>query len=229
LNFYFFTDGATELSENAQFKDEQAPLGDPDPVVRRLLEQIIMPDLIGIYDQCGLAFELRIVKVLRPAKVRLPSGETLDRLFEDASIGRKILDFGKAAEKLDQAIPALHQMLQAEGLEILKDARNLFVVGHEGGPEVRNNPFARTRGLGLMPGRVAIASWAGFWAEGEQFYKPRQTVRLIAHELGHNFGLPHLHQGVNLMGCLTPAGVELLKEQCEVVQENVELPDFPGR
>jgi len=227
LNFFFLTDGATELSENAQFKDEQAPLGEPDPVVRRLIEQVIWPDINGIFDQCALAFELGIVKVLRPAKVRLPSGEALDRLFNDASIGRKILDFREAAAKLDQAIPALHRVLQAEGLEILRDARNLFVVGHEGGPEVRNNSFVRQRGGGLLPGRVAIASWAGFWAEGEQFYKPQQTVRLIAHELGHNFGLPHFHQGVNVMGYLTPAGVELLKEQCEIVQKNIELPDFP--
>lgn len=219
LNFFLFEDGATELGDNGQFKDEQAPFGEPDPLARQIIEKVIWPDLNGIYDQCELAFELGIVKVLRPAKVRLPDGTTLEHLFTESSVGWAMRDAIAARLTLNQAIPTLNRLLQAEGLEILKDARNVFIFG------VSPTAF----GASITPGRVSVDSWAGVWLDptSGQFYKPRQTVRLIAHELGHNFGLSHYHQGVNLMGYLTTLGVELLAEQCEVLRQNLELPDFP--
>jgi hypothetical protein len=239
LNFFFFEDGITELGENGKFKDDQAPLGDPDPLVRQLIEQVIAPDLNGIYDQCGLAFELGIVKVLRPDKVRLPSGTTLGSLFTEAVIGRAMIPIQsnpQVLSKLNEAIPILHRLLKAEGLEILKDARNVFIVGLRAGQLYPG-------GVGSLPGRVALATWAAFWFDpaAQQFYKLRQTVRLIAHEVGHNLGLPHIAQRLNLMVALeqilalfaldsaAALGVGLTKEQCEVVHKNIELPDFPGR
>jgi hypothetical protein len=235
LNFFFFEDGITELGRNGSFKDEQAPLGEPDPVVRRLIEQVIWPDINGIFDQCALAFELGIVKVLRPDKMRLPSGTTLGSLFIETPIGRAMIQSNSQVRSmLEQAIPTLHQLLKAEGLEIHKDARNIFIVGLREGS-------LYPRGFGSLPGRIALVTWAAYWFDqtAGQFYKPRQTVRLIAHEVGHNLGLPHIAQRLNLMvGAAEsvafvdyPAalGVGLTKEQCEIVQKNIELPDFPGR
>jgi hypothetical protein len=233
LNFFFFEDGITELGRNGLFKDEQAPLGEPDPVVRRLIEQVIWPDINGIFDQCALAFELGIVKVLRPDKMRLPSGTTLGSLFIETPIGRAMIQSNSQVRSmLEQAIPTLHQLLKGEGLEIHKDARNIFIVGLREGSLYPG-------GFGSLPGRIALVTWAAYWFDqtAGQFYKPRQTVRLIAHEVGHNLGLPHIAQRLNLMvGAAEsvafvdyPAalGVGLTKEQCEVVQKNIELPDFP--
>lgn len=231
LNFFIFEDGITELGANGKFKDEQAPLGDPDPLVRQLIEQVIVPDLNGIYDQCGVALELGIVKVLRPDKVRLPSGITLGSLFIETPIGRAMgFPTDEHRQMVAAAIPILNQLLKAEGLEISKDARNQFVFGwrygnsSQGGWAYPNNPFA--------PGRISAVAWAAYWfdASAQQFYKPRQVVRLIAHELGHNFGLDHsepIYQGINLMSYASPLVVELTPEQCEIMHKSIELPDFP--
>ena len=218
LNFFALEDNATELAEGATFPDPAAMLGEPQTDVLRVVQEAVLPDLNGIWDQCGISFDLGVVKVARPRNVTLPSGGTLESIFSEGEQGKVLLRDDRTLSKLDEAIAVFQEVLEAQGRTITKDDRNLFFAG---------NLFG-LRGWAQLPGRVAVILWNAIWVDhtSGEIFKPTETIRSMAHELGHNFGLPHVSQTLMDTQGIGGAGVNLTAQQCGIVQQNLSLPPF---
>ncbi len=218
LNFFVFEDNATELAEGAMFADPTAALGEPQADVRRVFQEAVLPDLTGIWDQCGIGFDLGVVKVVRPQNVSLPSGGTLNSIFGEGEQGKVLIRDDRTLPRLDEAVAVFREVLQAQGQTITKDDRNLFIVG---------NVFGLA-GWAQVPGRVAVILWNAIWVDpiSSEIFKPTDHIRVTAHELGHDFGLPHVSQTLMDTRGVTGSGVNLTTQQCSTVQQNLSLPPF---
>jgi hypothetical protein len=77
LNVFILDDGENALSEGATFPDG-ALLGEPRPEVLQALQTKVLPKLTGIWDQCGLGFELIDAWVVRPDRLTMREGRLVD-------------------------------------------------------------------------------------------------------------------------------------------------------
>lgn len=236
MNLFVLDDGVTTLSEGAVFSAQSAAVGAPRGEVRRAIEHQVVPAVTGIWDQCGIAFRLNALAVIRPERIVLAEG-TLDELLflRDEGLTEIALadpDRQQPIDLLAQALaPLAEEVLEvhARPLEIEK-ALTVFVTGAR--LVARPGDRAHFGGATTLGGRISLIRWDAILvtdSETGSIVPPKRPITAIAHEFGHNFGLEHVspeEAPLNLM--LSVPGrptavppqptVDVLPSQCERVQ-----------
>ncbi|MGQ9477586.1 MAG: hypothetical protein ACUVRH_03735 [Candidatus Bipolaricaulia bacterium] len=234
LNFFIVKDGVTTLAEGARFQSG-SPLGEPDPLVRRAIAEALIPGLEGIWDQCGLGFELGLVKVLDPERLQLSGWALAARLFTSQGRERVIHAQAETSGLLGQTLQALASLVQGQPGASLSSRLNVFIVGvrvlAEWQGELRDvEGFSGTDGI-----EYALVRWGAvsFDESSQTLLRPKQVTATLAHELGHLLGLKHPDQDglpgteedqFNLMwgsGVTPSPRAGLLPAQCQVALANL--------
>src|SRR3989344_2252873 len=81
VHFFVLSGTKSELEQGASFNSDDDMLGAVSPRIAKLFEYTAIPEVNGLWDQCGIEFELGDVKVVRAEKVKLKSGRSLSYLF----------------------------------------------------------------------------------------------------------------------------------------------------
>lgn len=226
LNIWIIADSGTQLSQSAQFADENVALGEPTELVRTVLAEESLPRLNQIWGQCAIGFRLNIAKVMRLDKITV-GGETLDKQLLGTVAGGEarglILTGFDTFNLLFEALRAVEKELPGHEIgKVLFRCLNVFIVG-----EFLTPDGARTNILG-----VAL------------LFDPRSMVRwrepgvaglanvVMAHEIGHNFGLGHaddegLDDPRNLMNSrYSVHNTNLLPVQCRIARRTILLRNW---
>jgi len=238
LNLFILEDGVNTLSEGAAFPDNGAILGQPRREVQLAVERQVVPAVTGIWDQCGVEYELQALRVVRSQKLKLSEG-SLDELLFVRTPGRlpevAISDPARKSplEVLEEALGPLGEALKAEGSPLDPRALNVFITGarivfHAGDER-------HFGGVTTLGGRISLVRWDAIWVINQktgEIFPPKRPITAIAHELGHNFNLEHIsprEDPLNLM--LSVSGqptavppqptVHLLPSQCEQAEPTI--------
>jgi hypothetical protein len=230
LNVFLFDDGETTVAEGASFEAGRL-LGIPRPEVVEALRSIVLPKLTGIWDQCGIGFELASAWVVRPEDLQLPglSGSLADQLYTRDRSGKAILnDRKQAVDALQQAAYTLWEEARRRHPQAAR-ALNVFVFGAR---------ILIRKGSEIKPIEgFAWPSWPSYaavrWGAVLPGVVPKQMIATLAHELGHKLGLGHpdedglpdtWHDRNNLMkgsGTTPQPRVHLLPSQCRVARQTL--------
>ena len=224
VHFFVLSGTKSDLEQGASFNSDDDMLGAVSPKIAKLFEYTAVPEVNGLWDQCGIEFELGDVKVVRAEKVKLKSGRFLSHLFGNYK-GEKVALVSSSAEKfkwIDDALPVLG---------VPKGDLAAFITGYTiwilGTDEERH---------GYAASNSVILSWRSIHFEDENagyITLPRLTLSALAHEIGHNLGLYHPGEDevvpknkfnkFNLMdGGEEGLHFELIQEQCEVARANLD-------
>jgi hypothetical protein len=186
LNFFLVDDGQTALTEGAMLSRD-GQLAQPQGDVMRAITQEVLPKLTGIWDQCGVGFELSGAWVVNPARVQLAGGVDLaTQLFQKEGPDLVIQHGAASGNVLRQAALMLQQAARAEQPRAAQ-AFNVFIVG--------------ARILTLWERQLtdiegfSESGWPNYaivrWGAILEGVAPKQMISTLAHELGHNLGLGH--------------------------------------
>ncbi len=246
VNFFLLADGVTGLAEGANLA-AGAVLGEPSPDVQRAMRQQILPAITGIWDQCGVEFELLNLWVVDPQTVRLAGG-TLDELLFVRVRGGELPEIAigdpnrrRPLTLLQEALVPLSREIAARGGRLPTESLTVFVSGAR--IVMRPGDKRHFGGVTTIGGRVSLVRWDAIWVLDEEtgaVFPPKRPITAFAHEFGHNFGLEHLtldDDPLNLM--LSVPGqptavppeptVNLLPEQCAEALPTIEELDLRGR
>lgn len=211
----------TELANGSSFASEADSIGSVSPAVVKMFEMYVLPQINGLWDQCGAAFDLGMVKAVRPEKVNLPNGGTLGSVFgthnEEPFFIVNITDAKTDGIKLIRsALPSFN---------IPTGDIAVFIVG----PKLVDINDEESRIYGAALKNLAVISWRHIHFLNEtrgEIIIPKSIMDTLAHELGHAFNLDHPGEGkavptdkfskFNLMqqGKIRS---ELIPEQCSIV------------
>lgn len=217
----------TELANGSSFASEEASIGTPSSAVAKMLGASVLPQVNSLWDQCGVAFDLGMVKAVRPEKVNLPDGETLDSLFGTFLDGESFIVTGNTNEHA-RGITLIESVLPAFGIPTGDIA--IFIVG----PKFVDVETGNENVRGHAIKNLALITWRYIHFQNEtrgEIVIPKTIMKTLAHEIGHSLGLHHPNEekvisqdkfgGFNLMwqGKQQPGklGSELIPEQCGIV------------
>ncbi len=215
------TKNKTELAHGSSFASEADSIGAVSPAVVKMFETSVLPQINGIWDQCGVAFDLGMVKAVLPEKVNLPDGGTLGSVF--GTYNEEPFFIVNNTDAKTDGIKLIRSALPSFGIPIGDIA--VFIVGPK--LSVINDYENRVYGAALK--NLAVISWRFIHFLNEtrgEIIIPKAILDTLAHELGHALGLDHPGEGkavpenkfskFNLMqqGKLRS---ELIPEQCAIV------------
>lgn len=192
LNIFILGDTGTDLERNVQFSDPKALLGDPAPEVRERIETVV-GEVENIWMQCQMGFSINLVKVIRTQKLMV-----FDRpLLEWLDTARNPLPL------LREALKVLKGELEQQGLKLSRyNCLHVFVG------VLRGLLSRGYQGIAFLDDTISAIHWR--WASDSPIW-------IMAHEIGHTFGLDHVNDPSNLMWEKgSPASRELLPWQCEI-------------
>lgn len=229
IHFFVLSGTESELEQGASFGSDGDMLGAVSPAVAKLFEYTAVPEINGLWDQCGIEFELGDVKVVRAEKVKLPSGRSLSYLLGNYG-GKKaalIRSYAEGIKWMDGALPILG---------VPKGDLAVFIVGYGiWNLEDNSQKFGFAANNTGDSGDTLILSWRNIHFEDENagyIVVPRLTLSALAHEIGHDLGLFHPGEDevipknkfskFNLMDGEKGLRSELIPEQCEIAKANVE-------
>ncbi|MFY9462138.1 MAG: hypothetical protein WAP51_02975 [Candidatus Sungiibacteriota bacterium] len=223
------TKNKTELENGSSFASEEASTGTVSPAVAKMLEASVLPQINGLWDQCGVAFDLGMVKAVRPEKVNLPDGGTLSSVF-----GMDEDPFGYIVNNVPFFI-VNNTDAKKDGIKLIRSALPsfgiptgdiaIFIVG----PKLVDINDAESLVYGAALKNLAVIAWRHIHFQNEtrgEIITPTAIMDTLAHELGHALGLDHPGEGnavpenkfskFNLMqqGKIRS---ELIPEQCSIV------------
>ncbi len=199
LNFFILDGSGTNLADGAKYRDPEAPIGEPSPTVKKILDRVVAL-LNGLWDQCCVELKLGLGSVVRPEKIKAGS-KTLEDIFtrrrnefgeeekvvkyEEKKEGRQT-NQARVLNLLENGLRDIRKALEENGKKPGDKCLNIFIVGTVEGAA----GFART------PGKVAVFGMSWYVDPWDPKRTPRlvgeaQAVRGLAHEIGHNLGLHH--------------------------------------
>ena len=196
FNLIILDDGLNTLAENAQFDSEESIFGVAQSSIEAAMENAIVPALTGIWDQCGIAFQLATLAVVRPEQITL-SGGTLDselfvRINELPEIALNDTSRTRPLELLEQALLPIEIASLEAGFVFDSGILTVFISG----ARLVSLPGEERNfgGVTTLNGTVSLVRWDSLFfldqAEGN-IVTPTRPITAIAHEFGHNFGLIH--------------------------------------
>lgn len=222
IHFFVLSDTKSELEQGASFSSNDDMFGAVSSKISKLFENTVVPEVNGLWDQCGIEFELGDVKVVRAEKVKLKSGRSLSYLFGNYKDEKVALvrSYAEGIEWIDGALPILG---------VPKGDLAVFITGYTVWVLEDDNEkggYAATDSL--------ILSWRSIHFEDENagyIVIPRMTLSSLAHEIGHNLQLFHPGEDkvipknkfgkFNLMDGEKGLYSELIPEQCEIARANL--------
>lgn len=199
VNVFILADGVTGLAEGARFEDGNTPVGQPRAEVHLAIERQIIPAVIGIWDQCGVDFQLQVLAVVRPERLPLRD-RNLDQLLfvrerELPEIAIADPSHEPPIELLTEALGPIGLALQAQGSRLDPQALSVFITGAR--LVLQPGDERNFGGVTTIKGQVSLVRWDDILVvnkETGEIFPPKRPITAIAHEFGHNFGLLHPEQ-----------------------------------
>ena len=229
LNVFILDDGANTLSDEAMY-GSRSILGLPRQEVVQAVYNRIEPALSGVWDQCGIGFEVNGAWVVPPEDIRVSGRPLSEMIYAEGANGSRVIRYsGQTDQWVRQATFELWRAAQQQTSQAFKGF-NVILVGTSIEAYWQGNWSAIEGFSGGTWPRFAVARW-GALLDGVQ---PRQMLSTLAHELGHNFGLAHPEDspvaavrsdGNNLMkgsGVSPDPRANLLTGQCERAQATLD-------
>jgi hypothetical protein len=236
LNYYFLDDGLSTITRGTRYSSTDTVSALIDPQIERALRAQIVPAMTGIWDQCGVAFRLGVVRVVRPEKLIVPGerGQSISNLFFGEANGVKaVFDAPLNSDETIDLLSVLSdfgvsfdQQLAAQGASPGR-ALDVFIIGRKGLLS-KANPLA-FGGVAQIGGTVNLIHWQSIFftqTNSAQILLPEIVVQAMAHEIGHNLGLQHVTPQIDPLNLMIsdpdlprpyPPTVHLMPTQCDQV------------
>lgn len=196
INLVILADGVNTMAEGAIFSADSAVIGSPRNEVRLAFENQIVPQVNGIWDQCGIEFELRSLSVVDPREVQITMGD-LDSQFFGRDLELAEIALGEPGrrrplELLTEALTPIAQAAAEAGVAFDPELLTAYISGAR--LVIRYGEERHFGGVTTLSGRVSLIRWDSLFitdAETGEILPAKRPTTAIAHEFGHNFGLIH--------------------------------------
>ena len=219
IHFFILSGTRTDLETDSNFVSDSDAIGNVPPSVAKVFEKTIIPYINGLWDQCGLAFDLGTVKAVRAEKVKLKNGRLLSALYGKHDEVPAVVVSRERIDWFDDALRAL---------EVPKGDFGIFLFGYQLWNLDTNISPAGITSLNTSAVLISLPYIHFLNKDAGEIVLPRRMLSTFAHELGHALGLNHpdeettipqstfgkfnlMHKGSGMS--------ELMPEQCDIVNE----------
>jgi hypothetical protein len=189
---------------------------------KNVLERWVIPEINGLWDQCALAFEVATTTPVRLENLKVKNSRTYSKLFTTKNGEEMILirSYEEGIAWFDAA---------ADALGVPKGDVAVFIFGYDIWNAKDDDDID-----GFAGERSVIFTWRHLRVvndETGEILIPKLRMSVLAHELGHVYGLGHQDEEPsiplskwkpsNLMQEINILVSELLPEQCRIVRSRL--------
>jgi DNA-binding beta-propeller fold protein YncE len=195
INIVILADGVNTMAEGAIFSGDSI-ITSPREEVRLAFENHVVPAVNGIWDQCGIDFELNSISVVDPRNVQISGGnldqQLISRGSELAEIALNEPGRRRPLELLTESLEPLSAAASATNIDFDSTLLTAYIAGARLVQKLGEE--RHFGGVTTLNGKVSLVRWDSLFftdsATGAILPAKRPTTA-IAHEFGHNFGLIH--------------------------------------